>query len=145
MQFDAFPFSQSHWDEVNEASLALVNASLADDDALRQSLFIELTIVLHRLRTIYGDHPTLIETEADFSDDPAERRLLYEQAIAVAVEHSLPTYTIRISLAKLLLDDFLDPTTASAQLAACEHELSQFADESERCEWNQLVEGIGLN
>ena len=50
-----------------------------------------------------------------------------------------PTYSIRISLAWLLLDDFKDPIEAKHELTACEPELAQHADDWEREEWSELV------
>lgn len=49
------------------ASLAIVNATFADDRVLAASAFVELRAVLRDLRTRYGDHPVLAETEADFA------------------------------------------------------------------------------
>ncbi|MBX9580814.1 MAG: hypothetical protein K2X87_10950 [Gemmataceae bacterium] len=137
---EAWPFRPEDWSRVREAARAVVNASLADDEVLRASRLEELRLVLEEMRVGYGGHPVLWETEADFADDPADRRRLYEQAERAAMAGGWVTYSIRISLARLLLDDFNDPTTAAAELAACEPELATHADEPDRREWAELVD-----
>jgi hypothetical protein len=76
MATDGFPFSTDDWSRVQDAARAVVNATLAGDDVLRASRFEELRLVVAELRESCGDHPALLETEADFSGDPAERRRL---------------------------------------------------------------------
>jgi len=68
---ETFPFSEAEWDAVLVASRAIVNAELAEDRILRQSAFVELPAVLAGLRDRYGDHPILVETEADFAPEDA--------------------------------------------------------------------------
>ena len=46
----------------------------------------------------------LLETEADFTDDDGERLALYQQAVRTAVAYGLPTLSIRLSQAGLLLE-----------------------------------------
>jgi hypothetical protein len=136
---DEFPFTQAEWQRVSDTATALINASLAEDSILRDSWFAELQAVLAELHAKYGDHPVLLETEADFHDDPHVRRDMYLSAIRIAIANTLPTYSIRISLAWLLLDDFKDPIEAKHELTACEPELAQHADDWEREEWSELV------
>jgi hypothetical protein len=140
---DLFPFTQADWQRVQEASLAVTNARLADDAVLSKSWFAELATVLEGLRERYGDHPILLETEADFADDPSTQLELYRSAIRLAEQNALPTLTIRISLARVLIEDFADPKQAKKELAACQVELSQNADESEKKEWRELMHDCG--
>ena len=135
-----FPFSTDDWSRVQDAARAVLNATLAGDAVLRASQFEELRLVVTELRGRYGDHPALLETEADFSDDPAERRRLYQAAIQQAQDAGLVTYSVRIALARLLLDDFDEPDRAYGELRACEPELAAHADESERAEWAELLD-----
>jgi hypothetical protein len=95
--------------------------------------------VLAELRTEHGDHAVLWETEADFADDPRERRELYEEAERLALIAGLVTYSIRISLAGLLLEELGDPTAAREKLIACEPELATHADEDDRRKWAKLM------
>jgi hypothetical protein len=104
MKLLAFPFTNAEWDVVQRAALPLVNATFAEDDVLRASCFSELKEVLGELRSRHGNHPVLLETEADFTEDDAERAAIYRKAITIATEHELPTLTIRLSLARELLD-----------------------------------------
>ena len=47
------------------------------------------------------------------------------------------TYSVRIALAPLLLDDFEEPDRAREELMRCRHELVH-ADDSDRREWDEL-------
>jgi hypothetical protein len=135
-----FPFSESEWDRVNKAAAAVTNATLQDDDVLAASKLVELQLLLASLRDVHGEHPILLETEADFLNDPAERRELYLQAIDGALHGKIPTYTIRISLAALLLDSFVDCDAARNELMACKVEVMELGDSGEQLQWNQLLQ-----
>lgn len=133
---EAFPFGVEDWTAVSEAARHVVNATFAEDEILRASKLIDLLEVLDDLQAKYGTHPILLETEADFINDDNERVSLYLQAIELATTHNLPTLSIRLSLAGLLVDleRFAE---ANTQLLACENELSD-VDESERKAWEEL-------
>jgi hypothetical protein len=143
MVMDGFPFSRDDWSRVRDAALAVVNAVMAADDALRASQFEELQRVLAELRVKYGDHPVLLETEADFSDDPNEQQVLYQAAVRQACWDGLATYSARMALALVLLENFEQPDQALAELLACEPELATQADEAERREWAKLIARCG--
>ena len=132
---EAFPFSQSEWSRVSDLANVLTNAAHADDRVLHQVYFIELQEQLALLAEHYGEHPTLIETEADFTHVAVERVELYEKAKRFAIQNQLPTLTIRISLARVLLGDFQQPAKARIELLACEHELVPYGDEYYSKEW----------
>ena len=134
---DAFPFTKAEWDAVGHAALPVVNAGLVDDDVLRASHLVGLLDVLAQLRARYGDHPVLLETEADFLEDHGERLRLYQQAVCNAVANGLPTLSIRLSLARLLLE-MGRRSAARDELFACEGEVCE-GDESERAQWAELV------
>ena len=140
---EAFPFSQSEWQKVEDASHLLVNATLENDTVLKASYFAELLAVLDELRRRHGDHPTLLETAADFCDDPSLRVDTYRSAIKLAEANNLPTLSIRISLAEVLLKEFRDASQAAGELAACESELAANADESVIREWSGLMKQCG--
>lgn len=133
---DQFPFTQSEWSRVSDAAFPLVNASLADDDVLYASLFIELQRVLAELRGRYGDHPVLLETEADFTDDNGQRICLYRRAIEVANCHRLPTLSTRLALARIFID-VGQHRVALSELTACEDE-ARLAPPDESAEWREL-------
>jgi hypothetical protein len=94
--------------------------------------------VLEEFRIKYGAHPLLFEMEADFTGDTDERIALYREAVRCAVTGKLPTYTIRISLARVLLEDKKDPASALGELLACRTDLRVHADTGERREWHEL-------
>lgn len=135
---EAFPFTDDEWEPVEEAALSLANAAMADDDVLRASLCSELLALLAELRTRYGDHPFLLELIADYTeDDDAGRAALYRQALDIAHANDLPTFTIRLSFARLLLETG-QPALARKELLACERSLPG-RNESEREEWSELL------
>ena len=134
---EEFPFTESEWATVSEATLSVVNAVLADDATLRASHYINLLDVLAGLRVRHGDHPVLLETEADFADDDGERLNLYRRAICLAATHELPTLSIRLSLARTL-SALGRSTEAAAELSACADELPN-GDDADRASWSELV------
>lgn len=134
---DSFPFSQSEWTAVKEAARPVVNACLADDDVLNASHLVRLLEVLAGLRSRYGAHPILLETEADFTEDDLRRTKLYRRAATIADAHGLPTLSIRLSLVPLLLEAG-NADAARSELQACAGEVHS-ADESDRRSWGDLV------
>jgi hypothetical protein len=134
-----FPFSEEEWSRVNQAAADIVNQGLMDDPVLRDAGVAEMCAILNDLRQRHGEHPILLETQADFLNDNVESQSLYRQAIALAVANGLLTYTARISLANVLLTEFHDCDAARLQLIQCEHELEQNADAQEQEQWAELM------
>src|SRR5262249_54101574 len=66
-----------------------------------------------------------------------ERVTLYRRAIRIATRHGLPTLSIRLSLAKLLLRTG-QREAAAAELSRCAGEAA-VGDESERASWAEVV------
>jgi hypothetical protein len=127
---EAWPFSESEWTAVSEAALSVVNAGLAEDAVLRASHLLDLLDVLAGLRMRHGEHPVLLETEADFAEDEAERVALYRRAVLMAKTHGIRTLTIRLSLSRVLLD-MGQREAAWDELCACEDEVPE-GDDSDR-------------
>jgi hypothetical protein len=123
---EAFPFTEAEW---------------AADPVLRASLLVGLLDVLAELRARHGDHPVLLEAQADFTDDDGERVALYRRAVRVALTHGLPTLSIRLSLARVLLGAG-QPAAARVELRACAGE-AHLGDEAERSEWAELLAESG--
>ena len=134
-----FPFTAEEWQNASEATRALVNATLMDDEVLRAAKLAELQIVLTGLRDRYGEHPVLLETEADFTDSPENRVSLYERAEKLALEHRLPTYSIRLSFADVLLRDLAQPALAKAKLLQCHEGLLALGDKWDEGTWLELM------
>ena len=138
---EPFPFTETEWDRITEISLSLTNASLANDEVLEASLLLTFLEDIDKLRVQHGEHPVLDETEADFLPDPWERIVKYRSAIRMAEDNSLPTMSIRVSLAGVYLDDFSDYRRALVELRRCEPELATGGrvDEDERQHWEELI------
>ncbi len=135
---DAFPFTEAEWAPVKDAALSILNASTAGDEILRASLLFEMLDLLAGLREQHGDHPVLLETIADYTDDDQERALLYRQAVDIAVPNGLPTLSTRLFYARVLLN-LGQPATAREELLACERELPD-GSEWDRTEWSDLLD-----
>ena len=133
----SWPFSKAEWASVKDAMLPVVNAGLAEDAVVQASHLIGLLDVLAGLRARHGDHPVLLETEADFTEDDGDRVSLYRRAVSVAEANGIQTLTIRLSLSWLLLD-MGQHDAARDELLACEGELAD-GDESDRASWAELV------
>ena len=140
---ESSPFNRLEWQEVRDLSHCIVNATLVNDVVLQAALFQDLTVLLERLRERYGEHPILLETAADFCDDPSLQLDLYRRAIRLAEAHDLPTLTIRLSLASVLLQDFHDQTEAARELMACESEVETAEDKIQESEWCGLMRQCG--
>lgn len=133
------PFFDDDWERVREASHAVLSAALDDNDLQTQLAFVELRRVLASLRQEYGDHPVLLETEADFEQDPAKRVCLYRLALEMANRQQVSTLSIRISLARVLIESFGDTHQAKVELLMCRLELTEHGDESDVGEWHELI------
>lgn len=132
-----FPFSDAEWSRVSEAALGVVNATTIEDMVLCESQFQELRVVIKGLVEKYGEHPVLLETEADFTDEPFKRIDLYQRAKKLAKAHDLAIRSICLSLARTFLEECGDAERALGELRDCQNELGA-ADGSERAEWNAL-------
>lgn len=134
-----FPFDEEEWSLVKEASRQILNATLADDLVLSESLLPILIAALESLRQRYGEHPVLLETEADFITDPIESVRLYRDAKQLAQANNLPIASICISLAGTLLNEFNQPEKAREELVSCQSEVDSL-DEYDRPSWHRLME-----
>jgi hypothetical protein len=132
---DKFPFTKREWKAVRAAAEAVAEASGPSQRTVR---FADLKAALDKLKDKHGDHPVLIETEADFTTDPASAAKLYRAAELYAAANELPTLSIRLSLARLLVEELDEPREARAALIACRDELPDAA--AVECEaWNALL------
>lgn len=140
---DAFPFTNADWERVKDASHPVLEARLADDDAVADSMFLTLRETLHDLRCKYGDHPVLLETEADFCDDSGDSIRLYKVALNLARKNSLPTASICLSYARVLIEDASNPGEARHVLESCREEVNASEDESDTTEYEELMTLLG--
>lgn len=140
---EAFPFTDEEWDSLKPLAESILNASGADDEPLAASLRLDLLDQLATLRARYGDHPVLLETIADYTEDAAERAGLYRQAIEIAEAHGLPTLSIRLDLARVLAHHLGESAVALEELRACGSDVAG-GDESERTQWASLLEDAAI-
>ena len=138
-----FPFTKADWNRVSEAARAIVNATLIDDDVLADCRFSDLRETLDDLREKYGEHPILLETEADFRHDPNEAISLYSQALAMARENGLPTETICLSYARALIENRRDLDQARELLKACHDTIHAGGDEADIRDHDDLTAVLG--
>ena len=117
------PFTAGEWDAVRWAAKAITEAAQADDPGRRAARFADLQSILAELRGRHGDHPLLWETEADFTPDPVAAVELYRLAESAAVAADKPTLSIRVSLARVLIEELGLPGEAREALLSCRDEL----------------------
>lgn len=75
--------NKSDWDSVHETVCEFVNATLAEDDIIAESRNEALMVLFKSLKEKYGDHPSIIATEADFMDDDEQRLAIYKKALEI--------------------------------------------------------------
>jgi hypothetical protein len=135
---DRFPFSRKEWRLVRDAARAVAEAAETNDPEHRETRFVELQKQLKGLRERYGDHPALLETEADFTLDAPTAVAMYRKAGETAAFHGLPTLSIRMALARLLLEELGDVGGARSALLAGRAELAD-ARSPECSTWAELL------
>jgi len=94
------------YDQVREFAVDMTNATLADDHALAESLY-QRFLAFHEEHLAAGhSHPFLVETLADYTDDPAHAIRYYEQALAMSRQMASdePTHTILIGIGEKLIE-----------------------------------------
>ena len=134
---EAFPFTEEEWEAVREAARGVINSRKTEDAELRAARFADLQSVLRWLRGRHGDHPTLLETEADFSTSPSTAAGLYRRAEQEASARGLPALSIRLALARVLVNELGKPDAAREALLACREELT-YASERHCETWTRL-------
>jgi hypothetical protein len=134
---EAFPFTDAEWDTLKPVAESILNASLAEDAVLAASLRLDMLELVGGLRERHGDHPVLLETAADYTEDRAERVALYRRAARIAEANGLPTLSIRTSLAFTLMA-LGHPAAALDELRACGKEAAD-GGEKERAWWGELL------
>jgi hypothetical protein len=131
---EVWPFSEEDWDSIEDAVVDLVNASEEADDEFVAKKLKNVFDLLEALAIKYGPHPVLFETKADIIPNPKERVELYREAISLAEMNFLPTSSMRLSLAEVLIEDLGDLKSANKELENCRSELA--AEDME--EWEVL-------
>lgn len=76
--------SEEAWSRVSEKAYDVANAAMADDDVMLEVYRGQMRELLEELEEEWGEHPWILDTRADYLDDPKERRQLYERALSLA-------------------------------------------------------------
>jgi hypothetical protein len=94
------------YENVGELAADITNATLADDDALAASLYQRLRLYHDEQLAADRSHPFIIETLADYTDDPAQAIRHYEQALVMSRQMTSdePTHTILIGIGEKLIE-----------------------------------------
>ena len=137
---EAFPFTSAEWDPQKDLALSILNAQFAEDDVLAASLNLEMLDRMDALRARHGDHPVLLETAADYTENPSEQAALYRRAVELADAHGLPTLSIRLSFAPVLTE-LGEPIVALEELRACGREAAA-GSADERKQWASGLEEV---
>ena len=84
----------------------ITNATMADDEALSESLYEQLRLYHEEQLAIGRSHPFIIETLADYTDESAQAIRYYEQALAMSRHMTTdePTHTILIGIGEQLIE-----------------------------------------
>jgi len=77
---------KSDWDIVHQMALDVANAAMQDDDTLSDFKSKILLDYLFKLNKKYNDHPSILATIGDYLNDAAERKKIYEKALAIAIK-----------------------------------------------------------
>ncbi|HEY5892303.1 MAG TPA: hypothetical protein VIT91_03640 [Chthoniobacterales bacterium] len=72
------------WDRVHQAACDIVNAYTMGDEILGQSKRERLFDVLDELEEKYGEHPSIIATRGDFSENRDEAMACFQKALKLA-------------------------------------------------------------
>jgi len=76
--------TKAAWQRVLEKACDIANASSADDHVLGEVYKAQMLNLLDELEEEFGLHPEILDTRADYLDDPVVRRALYMRALEIA-------------------------------------------------------------
>jgi len=123
MNISPFPYTTEEGDQITEIAKGLVNAGFADDEPKRAQRLSQLHDCLQKLIGKYGEHPTLIELQADFADTFEEGMSLYQKAKQISMSLGLSIRSICLSMAVLVLREKDAKGEAREFLQECQNEM----------------------
>lgn len=132
------PYSADEWDAIQWAARAVTGAARDGDPAARAARFADLQAILTEVRGRHGNHPILWELEADFTPDPRAAADLYVRAERASEAMGRSTLTVRLSLARVLVEELAQPEGAKLTLQSCIDDLPN-ATEAQCALWAQLL------
>jgi hypothetical protein len=132
------PYSAEEWDAIQWAAGAVTRAAQAGDSEARAARFADFQSILNEVRQRHGNHPVLWELEADFTVEPRAAAELYVRAERAADALGRSTVSIRLALARLLVDEMGHPEGAKLTLQSCIDELPR-ATNAQCAIWAELL------
>jgi hypothetical protein len=96
--------STAEWNRVHAVAVDIVNATGIEDDVLCAYHTERLFDILDELEAIYGRIPSILDTRADYSDDPTVAVTLYEEALSASADPDL-TSLVLPSLIRLKIQE----------------------------------------
>ena len=79
--------TKAAWDRVIEKACDVANATRTDDDPMYDVYREQMLEILDELEAEFGAQSRILDTRADYIDDPLERRRLCTRALELAREH----------------------------------------------------------
>lgn len=76
--------TKAAWHRVVEKACDIANATQTDADPMYEVYLEQMLEILDDLEAEFGVHSEILDTRADYLDDPVERRRLYTKALAIA-------------------------------------------------------------
>ena len=128
---NAWPFEEKDWKNWEAITRRYIDAVFAKDEIVCGSISREMYGMMIKWEKKYGEHPWILEHQADFAQNHRRKRELYERALDLAVKRCRATLTIRLSLAELLLDEFDDAVSALRVLMDGQLEVVEKAQETD--------------
>jgi hypothetical protein len=128
--------STEEWAHVHAVAVDIVNASAIQDDVLCARHTQRLFEILDELEAIHGRIPSILDTRADYTDDPAVAIALYEEALAASEDPNLSSLVLP-SLIRLMIREQHAESSISGLLI----QLERLTDMGERSfDWDELRE-----
>lgn len=81
------PFTKVVWDRVIEKACDIANATRTHDDPMYEVHRAQMFEILDELEKEFGPNSWILDTRADYVDDPHESRRLRTKALELAMEH----------------------------------------------------------
>ncbi|HKB04218.1 MAG TPA: hypothetical protein VKD90_18485 [Gemmataceae bacterium] len=132
------PYSAEEWDAIQWAAGAVTRAAQAGDSEARAARFADFQSILNEVRQRHGNHPILWEMEADFTVEPRAAAELYVRAERASEALGRSTVSIRLSLARLLLEEMGQPEGAKLTLESITDQLPR-ATNAQCAHWAELL------
>ena len=76
--------TKAEWDQVHQKACDIANATMMEDDVLAGSHQVAMHQMLDDLERAHGVQPATLATRADYTDDIAEQRALFDRALIMA-------------------------------------------------------------